>query len=258
MNRVLSFTESAVLSYGPALAIAIIPINIDSRHISRVRSSEGVPERFSSDLVLARSPPSRSEDKTARDSSTSHDNDLGAVPIKELPPEPPLFKDCFPQRRKRRRRELVAVVHLTSFSSRNVTGNLKIVQTPLDGPVTITGTISGLTGGLHGFHVHEKGDLSEGCKSAGAHFNPENNTHGAPEDTVRHVGDLGNIMANPDGEAIINITDNIISLRGSNSIVGRSIVVHSDEDDLGKGNHSLSSTTGNSGDRWACGVVGIE
>ncbi|XP_018306462.1 superoxide dismutase [Cu-Zn], chloroplastic isoform X1 [Mycetomoellerius zeteki] len=154
--------------------------------------------------------------------------------------------------------ELVAVVHLTSFSSRNVTGNLKIVQTPLNGPVTITGKISGLTEGPHGFHVHEKGNLSEGCKSTGAHFNPENNTHGAPEDTVRHVGDLGNIMANSEGEAIINITDNIISLRGSNSIVGRSIVVHSDEDDLGKGNHSLSLTTGNSGDRWACGIIGIE
>jgi len=135
MNRVLSFTESAVLSYGPALATAIIPININSRHISRVRNSESVPERFNSDLVLAKSPPSRSKDKAgltartrrrlqdllavfllppspcyitssfltrsprdlaARDSSTSHDNDLGAIPIKKLPPELSLFKDCFP------------------------------------------------------------------------------------------------------------------------------------------------------------------
>ncbi|XP_012532929.1 superoxide dismutase [Cu-Zn], chloroplastic isoform X2 [Monomorium pharaonis] len=154
--------------------------------------------------------------------------------------------------------ELVAVVRLTSFSSRNVTGNLKLVQTPSDGPVTITGKIYGLTEGLHGFHVHEKGDLSMGCASAGAHFNPENVTHGAPQDTVRHVGDLGNIEANSAGEAVINITDNIISLKGSNSILGRAIVVHSDEDDLGKGNSSLSLTTGNAGDRWACGVIGIE
>lgn len=154
--------------------------------------------------------------------------------------------------------ELVATVRLTPFSSRNVTGILKIVQTPPDGPVTITGTIYGLTEGLHGFHVHEKGDLSMGCTSAGGHFNPENVTHGAPEDTVRHVGDLGNIQANSAGEAVINITDNIISLRGSNSILGRAIVVHSGEDDLGKGNNSLSLTTGNAGDRWACGVVGIE
>lgn len=83
-------------------------------------------------------------------------------------------------------------------------------------------------------------------------------THGAPEDTVRHVGDLGNIQANGDGEATVNITDNIISLTGSNSILGRSIVVHSAEDDLGKGNTTLSLTTGNAGDRWSCGIIGIE
>ncbi|XP_012233857.1 uncharacterized protein [Linepithema humile] len=156
--------------------------------------------------------------------------------------------------------ELVAVVHLTpnDASTHNVKGDLKIVQSVPNGPVTISGKITGLTEGLHGFHVHEKGDLSEGCKSAGAHFNPENVTHGAPEDNVRHVGDLGNIQANSDGEATINITDTIISLSGSNSILGRAIVVHSGEDDLGKGNSTLSSTTGNAGDRWACGVIGIQ
>ena len=33
----------------------------------------------------------------------------------------------------------------------------------------------------------------------GAHFNPNDMTHGAPEDEIRHAGDLGNIVANADG-----------------------------------------------------------
>lgn len=31
--------------------------------------------------------------------------------------------------------------------------------------------------------------------------------------------------------------------------------VHADSDDLGKGNHALSKTTGNSGSRVACGII---
>ena len=42
---------------------------------------------------------------------------------------------------------------------------------------------------------------------------------------------------------------------GDYSIVGRSIMVHVAEDDLGKGGHELSSTTGNAGGRIACGEI---
>lgn len=34
-------------------------------------------------------------------------------------------------------------------------------------------------------------------------------------------------------------------------------MVHADVDDLGKGNHELSSTTGNAGARLACAVIGF-
>ena len=55
----------------------------------------------------------------------------------------------------------------------------------------------------------------------------------------------------------VDISDSMISLTGENSIIGRTVVVHADVDDLGKGGHELSKTTGNAGARSACGVIGI-
>ncbi|XP_053986323.1 uncharacterized protein LOC128880348 [Hylaeus volcanicus] len=156
-------------------------------------------------------------------------------------------------------RMLCGIVQLMPHQANgpNVTGQLTIVQDNYNSPVRITGRIQGLPEGLHGFHVHEKGDLRDGCTSAGPHFNPEKVAHGAPDSPLRHVGDLGNIRAGSDGIVDVDITDHKIALFGMNNILGRAIVVHSDEDDLGKGQSPLSRTTGNAGSRLACGVVGV-
>lgn len=82
--------------------------------------------------------------------------------------------------------------------------------------------------------------------------------HGAPTDVERHVGDLGNIVANHQGVATINFVDKIIDLEGAHNIIGRAVVVHENEDDLGKGGFTDSLTTGHAGGRVACGVIGIE
>jgi Cu-Zn family superoxide dismutase len=137
------------------------------------------------------------------------------------------------------------------------TVNGKIAFEQVGDAVTVTGEVTGLAPGKHGFHVHQFGDYTGGCTSTGAHFNPFGKNHGAPEDAERHIGDLGNVEAGPDGKVSVNITDKVISLTGPNSIIGRAIVVHADVDDLGKGGHELSLTTGNAGGRLACGVIGI-
>jgi len=126
-----------------------------------------------------------------------------------------------------------------------------------DGGLTVTGDITGLAEGQHGFHIHEFGDNTNGCTSAGPHFNPHGKVHGGPTDEIRHVGDLGNVTAGADGVAHVNISDKQITLEGEFNIIGRTVVVHADVDDLGKGGHELSATTGNAGGRQACGVIGI-
>lgn len=106
--------------------------------------------------------------------------------------------------------------------------------------------------------MHEFGDTTNGCVSAGPHFNPHKKDHGGPNDAVRHAGDLGNIVADGSGVGKVNITDKQISLfPGPLNIIGRTLVVHADPDDLGKGGHELSLTTGNAGGRVACGVIGV-
>uniref|UniRef100_A1Z3C5 Superoxide dismutase [Cu-Zn] n=1 Tax=Euphorbia characias TaxID=3991 RepID=A1Z3C5_EUPCH len=143
-------------------------------------------------------------------------------------------------------------------SSDGVKGTVFFTQEG-DGPTTVTGSLSGLKPGLHGFHVHALGDTTNGCMSTGPHFNPESKEHGAPDDETRHAGDLGNITVGDDGTANFTIIDKQIPLTGSNSVVvGRAVVVHADPDDLGKGGHELSKSTGNAGGRVACGIIGLQ
>jgi len=139
-----------------------------------------------------------------------------------------------------------------------INGSLELNQDAPTSPVKITGTLTGLKPkGPHGFHVHESGDIRGGCGTTRGHFNPQMVNHGSESDAIRHVGDLGNIMANEDGVAVIDITDKIISLTGDNSVLGRAFVVHEKEDDLGKGVDEGSKKTGNAGGRLACGIIGV-
>ncbi|MCL4139728.1 UNVERIFIED_CONTAM: hypothetical protein GTU68_027554, partial [Idotea baltica] len=123
-----------------------------------------------------------------------------------------------------------------------------------------SGEISGLTPGLHGFHIHSVGDLGNSCKNAGGHFNPFGANHGDPEAAERHVGDLGNIEANDVGRAIIDIFDAKASMDpASPAYIGdRAIVVHAAPDDLGRGGNPESLKTGNAGARMGCGIIKVE
>ena len=131
----------------------------------------------------------------------------------------------------------------------DVQGAIKFKQKPGQ-PTIIKGIVKGLTPGKHGFHIHEYGDLSDGCDSAGGHYNPDGVDHGNLKQG--HVGDLGNIVADKSGTARFQLKAERVILK---DVVGRAIVIHADADDLGKGGDEESLKTGNAGDRLGCGVI---
>ena len=144
-----------------------------------------------------------------------------------------------------------------------VRGHVLLTQRP--DTTLIQYEISGLSPGSHGFHIHEKADFSNGCASAGPHYNPHGRNHGGPDDEERHMGDLGNVKAGADGCAKGELFSSLVRLEGEYSVLGRSIMVHADPDDLGRGDNSqpgpppvngkCSLVTGNAGARVACGVI---
>ncbi|XP_052810214.1 superoxide dismutase [Cu-Zn]-like isoform X2 [Mya arenaria] len=111
---------------------------------------------------------------------------------------------------------------------------------------------------MHGFHVHEYGDMERGCSSMGGHYNPNNAPHGGPWNPPRsrHVGDFGNVkQLSLTGNIETRIVDYLAKLNGPDSIMGRGMVLHAKKDDLGRGEGPDSRKTGNAGHRLACCII---
>jgi superoxide dismutase, Cu-Zn family len=141
-----------------------------------------------------------------------------------------------------------ATAQLKPTAGHQARGQVQFVE--VEEGVRIKATLSGLTPGKHGFHVHEKGDCSDPeAKSAGGHFNPGGHDHGAPGAHEHHAGDIGNVEANAKGEAHVEKLLKGAKLSGPEGFIGRGLIVHAGEDDLS------SHPTGNAGGRVACAVI---
>ncbi|KAF4661633.1 Superoxide dismutase [Cu-Zn] [Perkinsus chesapeaki] len=157
---------------------------------------------------------------------------------------------------RRRRLPAYASAKLEPFGSgSSARGTIRFKQSRK--ATLISYYVSGLEpNSYHGVHIHETSVFEpNGCNSAGGHYNPFYNSHGDRNSTVRHVGDMGNIQADASGVAEGHFYTDLIVLKGSISVLGRSVVLHADRDDLGKGGDPSSKTTGNSGARLACGKI---
>jgi Cu-Zn family superoxide dismutase len=145
-------------------------------------------------------------------------------------------------------KDAIAVVHPLSDS--NVMGKVMFTQT--DAGVAVVADIMGLTPGKHAFHIHEYGDCSDPKgMSAGGHYNPEHEMHGLPGAAHHHPGDMGNLEADADGKAHLEIVLAGVTIAGDKDpILGRSVIIHAKEDDG-------SQPVGNAGGRIGCGVIGV-
>ena len=143
---------------------------------------------------------------------------------------------------------ITATADLQATEGNEVSGTVSFEEA--DGMVSIVADVIGLEPGQHGFHIHETGDCSapDGT-SAGGHFNPEETEHGAPDADMHHSGDLGNLEADEEGAAHLEVSVDFITLsEGPSSVLTRAVIVHALEDDFGQ-------PTGNAGPRLACGVI---
>ena len=148
---------------------------------------------------------------------------------------------------------VAAVAAFTDIHS-GVLGHVTFRDTA-GGAVIVQAEFTALPSGEHGFHIHKSGDLrAPGCAGACDHFHKGHPTvHGGPpgaSDAPRHTGDLGNVGK----------TGHIYRYRLPNlritELLGRTVIIHADQDDLGKGTWPDSHTTGHAGTRIACAIIG--
>jgi Cu-Zn family superoxide dismutase len=142
-----------------------------------------------------------------------------------------------------------AVANLVVSTEKNLKGVVEFTES--NGEVTVVTKVDGLTPGSHGFHIHEFGDCSKSdFTSAGGHFNPAKTSHGPLHAQASHAGDLGNLVADQNMKAYTTVKTHGVTLgEGSNSIIGKAVIIHKDTDDY------TTQPTGNAGGRLACGVI---
>ena len=130
-------------------------------------------------------------------------------------------------------------------------GTLTLTQA--GGGIAISGRLTGLPPGEHGFHIHTAGKCDgPSFETAGPHWNPTNRGHGMNNPAGPHFGDLTNLMVGEDSSVTVQATTPAGTMNGENSLLdgdGAAVVIHADADDY------QSNPAGNAGNRIACGVV---
>jgi len=146
----------------------------------------------------------------------------------------------------------MAMATLAPTSGSTVAGTVHLTEMK-DGSVQVTADLTGVPAGVHGFHIHDKGDCGDNGNAAGGHYNPAGTAHGAPTADPHHAGDFGNVTADATGRVHTQFTTRSVTVSsGPNSAVGHAVILHGNPDDL------TTQPSGNAGPRIACGVLTLQ
>lgn len=145
----------------------------------------------------------------------------------------------------------VLKIDFSPASDSNLSGTATFTQ--VDNEVTLDVTLAGITPGDHAIHVHETGDCSApDATSAGGHWNPTGDEHGKFDMDPFHMGDIGNLTADADGNATLTFTTDKWCLDcedETKNLIGKSLIVHEGVDDF------TTQPTGDAGGRIGCLVI---
>ena len=115
--------------------------------------------------------------------------------------------------------------------------------------LAVTVSVTGITPGEHGVHVHMTGKCdAPGFTTAGGHWNPESTQHGLENPQGAHAGDMPNLNVADDGSGTLSFTLRSGTMAQLLDADGSAFVVHAGKDD------QKTDPSGDSGDRVACGV----
>jgi superoxide dismutase, Cu-Zn family len=130
------------------------------------------------------------------------------------------------------------------------------------GKVTVSASVWSFAPEFHGFHVHSVGECVTPFTSAGGHYNPDGGQHGA------HAGDLPSLLVNRDGTGQLQFATDRFSVSELFDTDGSALIVHAGRDNYANilsryhshtydtfGPDPETLSTGDAGDRAACGVV---
>ena len=131
----------------------------------------------------------------------------------------------------------------------------KVVISESDSGLVFTPSLSYLSPGLHGFHVHqnpscdpaEEDGQMKPALAAGGHYAPDSKNHGTPWGDG-HLGDLPALFVDEEGNANHPVLAPRLTM---SDVSGRSLMIHANGDNYSDDPKPL----GGGGARIACGVI---